>query len=203
MRNKKSAKKQNGFTLLEITVVIFIFLMLVIMSSDYIIQGFRTTAFGYEQDEAVQNARKVTNSLIKEIREAAQSDGGDYLLDAVEPQNFSFYSNINSDGNTEKVRYFIDNNVLKKGLIEPAGDPLEYLPSDETISEIAQYVNNQTEPMFTYYDVDYNLIADPSANKQDIRLVKIFLKINVTPERAPNDYVIQMDIQIRNLKDNL
>jgi prepilin-type N-terminal cleavage/methylation domain-containing protein len=199
----KERNSLTGFTLLEIIVVISIFLMLAIMSSDYIIQGFRTTAFGYEQDEAVQNGRKVINSLIKEIREAAQSDRGDYLLDAVEEQNFSFYSNIDSDNNTEKVRYFLDNGVLKRGVIEPAGDPLDYLPADETVSEIAQYINNQAEPMFAYYDTNYNLIANPSANKHDIRLVKVFLKINVTPERAPNDYIIQMDIQIRNLKDNL
>ncbi len=200
---KKFTKKQSGFTLLEIIVVISIFLILAIISSDYIIQGFRSTVFGYEQDEAVQNGRKVINSLIKEIREAAQSDRGDYLLDAVEEQNFSFYSNIDADGNMEKVRYFIDNGVLKRGVIEPAGDPLEYLPANETVSEIARYINNQAEPMFAYYDTDYNLIANPSANKQNIRLVKIFLKINVTPERAPNDYIISMDIQIRNLKDNL
>lgn len=195
--------RKNGFTLLEITVAMSIFIIFMILSTDYIIKGFRYTLFNSEQNEATQNAKKIMNIMIKEIREAAQSDRGDYLLDAVEEQSFSFYSNIDDNANTEKIRYFLDSGIFKKGIIEPTGDPLEYLAINETISNVAQHINNQTETIFTYYDTDYNLIADPSANKNNIRLIHISLKINVTPEIAPNDYYVNMDIQIRNLKDNL
>ena len=194
---------KNGFTLLEITVVMAIFITFMVLSADYIIKGFRYTLFNSEQNEATQNARRVMNVMVQEIREAAQSDRGDYLLDAVEEQNFSFYSNIDDDANAEKIRYFLDNGIFKKGVIEPSGDPLEYLDINETVSDIARHINNQAEAIFTYYDTDYNLIANPSADKNNIRLVHISLKINVTPEIAPNDYYVNMDIQIRNLKDNL
>ena len=197
-------KKQNsGFTLLEIIVVLAIFIILALISSDYITQGLRSITFGYEQDTAVQNARRVMNQIIEEIREASQSDLGDYLLATVEPQNFSFYSNIDDDLNVEKVRYFLDGGVFKKGLIEPSGSPLEYLAGDEVVAEVAQDVNNQSEPIFRYYDTDNNIIADPPANIGGIRLINISLKINVTPEKAPQDYYVNADIQIRNLKDNL
>ena len=203
-KNIKKFKKQNaGFTLLEIIVVMAIFTVLTLISSDYIIQGFRSITFGYEQNIAVENARKVINQMIEEIREASQSDLGSYLLSAVEPQNFSFYSNIDSDADTEKVRYFLDNNIFKKGVIEPAGSPLEYLAGSEVVTEVAQYINNQSDPIFNYYDTNNQLIADPPANISDIRLVNISLKINVTPATAPQDYYVNANIQIRNLKDNL
>jgi hypothetical protein len=60
-------------------------------------------------------------------------------------------------------------------------------------------MNNQEDTIFTYYDSDHseaNII-------NDIRLVNIQLKINVTPNIAPNDYWARTDIQLRNLKDNL
>ena len=199
----KSKKQNTGYTLMEIVVVLAIFIILALLSAAFIIQGFRSTTFGYEQNTAVQNAKKIINAMIQELREARRSDAGDYLLDIVEEQNFSFYSDIDSDENIEKVRYYIDGDTFKKGLIEPTGDPLEYLVSNEIIIEIAQYINNQAETAFTYYDTNNNLIADPAADKDDIRLVKVYLKINVTPEKAPNDYIVEMDIHIRNLKDNL
>ena len=91
----------------------------------------------------------------------------------------------------------------ERGVIKPSGDPLEYVVGDEIVNEVAEYVENQTLPIFSYYDKNNNLIADPNSDKSDIRLVQILLKINVTPERAPNDYDVTMDVMLRNLKDNL
>lgn len=153
-----------------------IFIILFFVSSDFIIRGFKSILFGYEQDSAVQNAKRITNEIIGEVRESAQSDRGDYLLDTVEEQNFSFFSDIDSDEYIEKIRYFLDSDILKKGVIEPIGDPLEYLDENEMISEIAEYINNQAEPIFTYYDTNNNLIANPLANKNSIRLIRVFYK---------------------------
>lgn len=196
-------KTTKGYTLLEITVVMSIFMVLMFIGADFIITGLKSIAFGYEQDDAVKNARDTIDSLTKEIREANNSDCGDYLLDDVSPQEFSFYSNIDSDAYAEKVRYFLAGDVLERGVIKPAGNPLEYLDASEVITDVAHYVNNQADPIFRYYDTNGSEITDPSADKQSIRMVNIYLKINVTPEKAPKDFVVDIDTQIRNLKDNL
>ncbi len=203
-------KKQNnslfasdGFTLTETMAYILIFVFFIMAAANFVIYGFRATSFGFEQDSAVQQARQVVNSFIKEIRDAYQAETGEYLLDEVNPQELSFYCDYDYDGRIEKIRYFLDGTILKKGVIEPTGDPVEYNPANETVTEIARYVNNQTEAVFTYYDTDNNLIADPPGHKTAIRLIHMSLKINVTPEKAPNDYYVTTDVQIRNLKDNL
>ena len=64
---------------------------------------------------------------------------------------------------------------------------------------IASYVNNQEEAIFTYYDNSYN----ETGLINNVRLINIKLKINVTPERAPMDYTVETDVTLRNLKDNL
>ncbi len=197
------SQNNQGFTLMETMVYVLIFVLFIIVAANFVIFGFRSTNFGFEQDSAVQQARQVIKYFSKEVRDAYQAETGDYLLDVVNPQELSFYCDYDGDGRIEKIRYFLDNTVLKKGVIEPSGDPVEYNASAETISEIARYINNQTEPIFTYYDTDNNLIADPPGHKTAIRLIHMSLKINVTPQRAPNDYYVEADVQIRNLKDNL
>ena len=37
----------------------------------------------------------------------------------------------------------------------------------------------------------------------DVRLIRAYLKVNVTPTIMPNDYIIITDVSLRNLKDNL
>ncbi|MBT4277664.1 hypothetical protein HOD96_02880 [Candidatus Falkowbacteria bacterium] len=201
--NIKILKCRSGFSLIEIFFVISITVLVAFGVGTFIMQGFKATHFGSEQEMAVSSARKLTPTMVSEIREATQSDRGDYVLDDVEDQNFSFYSDVDSDENVEKIRYFLDNTTFKKGITEATGTPSEYLPENEIVTDVSYFMNNEAEPVFTYYDVDNNLIADPVTNKNDIRLIHISLKINVTPTIAPNDYYVEMDAQIRNLKDNL
>lgn len=199
----KFKKDRGGFTLMEILVVLSIFIILIVMGTDLMIKGLVSSAFIYEQAEAVQNGRNAADSLVKEIRKANRAETGDYLLDTVMPQQLVLYSDINSDNFTEKVNYFLDNQTLKRGVIMATGTPIQYPAVNETITSLANYINNQTEAIFTYYDKNGQPIANPAANKQNIRLINLFIKINVAPDRAPQDFILNADVQIRNLKDNL
>ncbi len=194
---------QNGLTLMEVMVVVAITVTVIAIGSEFLIQGIKMKILGQEQDEAVYNARQILNEIGQEIREAHTSDCGDYLLDTVSAQELSFYSDIDNDSVTEKIRYFIDNNTLVKGIIKPSGSPLQYLSTNESTSTVAKYINNQSEAVFTYFDEDGNEITNPSTNKHDIRLIHIFLKIDVNPNNTPPAYNLISDVQIRNLKNNL
>lgn len=194
---------KKGYTLLEITVVMAIFVTLSIVAYDFVISGLKAGIFGYEQDTAITNARKVINSINKEIRGTEQSDRGDYLLDTVATNTLIFFSNIDAQTDIEKISYFTDGSNFMKVIIKPTGTPLEYSNANAVTSTVANYVNNKASAVFTYYDTNNNIISNPTDNKRHIRLIHVYLRINVTPDRAPKDYDIDSDIQIRNLKDNL
>lgn len=194
-------KNKRGFSLLEILFTISIVVMAGFLVADFVIQGFQATLFGQEQNMATQNARKVSRLVVNELREATQSEGGDYSLDTVLPQTLIFYSDIDKDNSIEKVRYFLDGSILKRGVINPSSGL--YPAEDEVITDEIEYMNNKLEPVFTYYNKNNVLIADPTTNKTSIRLIHISLKINVTPTQEPNDIYVDMDVQLRNLKDNL
>jgi type II secretory pathway pseudopilin PulG len=196
-------KKNKGFSLIEITLVLSIFIFLVIISTEFIIRGLRSNNFADEQNSAVQSARKSSDVMIKEIRKANQAENGNYLLETVNPQSFIFYADIDDDGKTERVRYFLDNKYLKKGVIAATNSPVEYPSANEQFSILSDYINNKTEALFYYFDKNNIQLSDPTSFKRSIRMVNLNIKINVTPERAPNDYYIRANVQIRNLKDNL
>jgi len=196
-------KNNRGMTIVELMVSISIFMVFMIASSEFIIRGLQSNVFGYEQEDAIANARRAAGVMVEELRRAANSARGDYLFETVATGTIVFYADTDDDGLTERIRYFADGINLKKGSIAPTGTPLVYDQADEKISTFAIYLNNQSMPIFKYFDTNNDEIANPAANKTRIRLIRTTLKINVTPERAPADYFYTADIQIRNLKDNL
>jgi prepilin-type N-terminal cleavage/methylation domain-containing protein len=199
----KALSNRQGLTIIELMVAISIFTVFVIAASDFIVRGLQSNVFGYEQEDAVANARRAAGVMVEELRRAANSAKGDYMFDTVATGTIIFYADTDDDGLTERIRYFADGINLKKGSIAPTGTPLAYNQADEKINTFAIYLNNQSMSIFNYFDTNNAAIANPAANKTKIRLIRTTLKINVTPERAPADYFYNADIQIRNLKDNL
>lgn len=194
---QKNPARKSGFSLLEVTISMSIFLAIMVLGGNFIITGFRSTTFGAEQATAIASARRAMEIMTKEIRGINTSDRGDYPLANVQADNFCFYSDINYDGSMEKIQYYLDNLLLKK-TVTLSGPDNEYSAPGATTT-IADYVNNQTEPIFTYYDSNRAETADID----EIRLISISLKMNVTPTISPNDYYVETDISLRNLKDNL
>lgn len=188
---------KNGFTLIEILIAITITAILTIVINRFIVQSYKSITFNSEQSEAIEQARDAMEIMIREIRSANVSEQGAYALLTTAEHNFVYYSDIDDDQETEKIRYFLDGSELKKVVTEP-GISMDYGGAAVT-STIASYVNNQADPIFIYYDSDYLEVSAIN----DIRLINIQLKINVTPERAPGDYWARTDVNLRNLKDNL
>jgi type II secretory pathway pseudopilin PulG len=197
---KSIEKNINGYTLVEILVVLSIMMMVLFMGADYIINGFRSTTFNLEQEDAIDNARGAVDVFTREIRGANNSNNGAYTIQTVYPQEFIFYSDINDDNLFEKIRYYLSasGTEFMRDVIAPGPFPYNYNQATST-SLIARYINNGSEPLFFYYDGN----GATSTAINNIRMIGISLKVNVTPERAPNDYYVVTDVSIRNLKSNL
>lgn len=329
----------TGFTLIETLIAIAIFALAMGAVSGLIVMGYRTHSFTMEQSQAINEARRGVETMIKEIREARVGDDGAYIIEKAEDYEFIFYSDIDKDEATERVRYFIrpaggesgfqtdqcvtfgeggscsvsfssflsgtlesaqvkvsvegdldssnetveifadgvslgnlctggdcgqcvgafedlsvfdvtqqagDNTiqftadssskvgafcdwqesnhslkakfefswveeatpearaVLKKGVTEPSGWPIKYQEENEKIFIISENIMNEakTKPIFCYYDGDYNLLDTP-ARMEKTTLMHLELIINIDPNRAPDDFSLESDAQIRNLKTNL
>lgn len=92
---------------------------------------------------------------------------------------------------------------FKKGVIKPVvgpGGKISYPLDREEIIFLTSYVRN-TPPIFEYFDKDGNKIEDYPARLIDTKLMKIYLVVNVDPNRPPQDFELESYVQLRNLKE--
>ena len=329
----KKQKIIKGFTFIETLVAIFVFTLVMGAVAGFIVLSYQTQGYAFEESAAIEEARRGIEIMIKEIRAAKTGDSGAYPIELADDKQFIFYSDIDNDGETERVRYFLsvvnstdsgnqtkecstasaggycdvsfsnfftgtlqsaslqvsvkgdfdssyeyaaisadgatlisnlcryscsncstnyegattfdvvnqasDNSVqlradansyvghdctvpnhhsmwakfelawtgiittpgteLLKGVTEPAGDPIEYPSDQEEISLISYYVRN-VPPIFEYFDSNGNKIISVPARLVDTKVMKVYLVINIDPNRPPNEFELESFIQLRNLK---
>ncbi len=200
---------QKGFSLMEMLVTIFVFGLTMIVLGNFIVSSYQYYNYNFQEISAINEARRGVEIMVKEIREAKTAEDGSYPLAQAGDLQFIFYSDVNHDGATERVRYFLDGTNLKKGVTPPSGDPPQYNLANEQISILSKYVRNGApSPIFTYYNGDWpgdtaNNPLPTLTRLSDTKLMHVYLVINVDPNRPPNDFQLESDAQIRNLKTNL
>ncbi len=191
----------KAFTLIETLAVIAIFSLVIGAIFGSVAALYTIHDYTFQQSKAIDEARRGVETMVKEIREARPGDDGSYILKTAEDFQIVFYSDIDKDSNAEMVRYFVEENNLKKGVTDPAGWPIEYAPENEKVSILSNYIRN-SPPIFRYFDGQGVELPSPSRLK-DTKLMKVFLVVNVDPSRPPKDFEFETTVQIRNLKNNL
>jgi hypothetical protein len=205
IKNQKNKTEKNcGLTIIEILFSVSISIIVIIALTLFAKNIWQNNAFissGLGDIDAVRTALK---TMTAEIRTAGPADTGAYTISQANDTTFSLYSDINSNGLREKVRYFLENGSLKKGVITPTGSPLSYILSNEVITTIIPYVTNTN--IFNYYDENYAGTTSPLSvpiNIPAVRLVKITVTVDKNPNKPPAPMTMTTQVSIRNLKDNL
>jgi len=196
------SKKQNGFTIVEVIVSLSIFSIITSLFVVYIYRSYQSYHLFTNSSTTQEEARRVLNIMVKELRSAKESDNGDFPLAEVNPYSLTFYANIDSEEDTEKVRYFLQGTDLKKNVIKPSGDT--YL-GPGTESTICHNVINTTD-IFKYYDKNYTGSEDPLGSPvdlNDVTFIKISLMIDDNPSEPPAAQEFESAASLRNLKTNL
>jgi hypothetical protein len=196
-----------GMSLVEMIVSLAIFLMVMLALVGFVVGLYRAYYYSFEQSLAVSEAMSGVEAMVKEIKEATMGDDGSYIIEKAQDFEFIFYGDIDRDQAIERVRYFLDGVNFKKGVIKPQGSPPSYITSStdplcqETFLILSRYVRN-APPIFRYFDGNLQELPAP-ARLQDTKLMRLNLIVNVNPSRAPNDFSLESEVQLRNLKNNL
>jgi len=210
LRKKKSGKKEDssgsesGFSLIELLIATGIMVAIVTLVG---VLGRDVTDVGVEfaQRFAVQQEIELTvKEMLSEIRATQPSNEGSYAIMQASTSTFAFYTDIGADGLVERVRYFLDDGTLKKGIITPSGSPLQYATSSEIISEVVQNIAVSTSSIFSYYDSNFSGTEAPLADPviiADIRLIEINLAAQDITQAVPISSSIR--VTPRNLRTNL
>ncbi len=157
---------------------------------------------------SVSEANNNVSSLVREVRTAGNGENGAYAVDTAEDSEFTFYSDYDFDGVAERVRYFLDGTDFSKGVTEPSGFPVSYPQVDEKVKVLSENVRNDTTPIFYYYNSEWpedtvnNPLSTP-ASPSDVKLVRIYIRLNTAPNAPDKDYILESYSQVRMLKENL
>ena len=195
----------NGFALTEIVVAVAIAAVIFIAVFNFGSGIFSFNSRAQENLNAQSDGRRVLKEMVKELRSASPSSLGAYPIVAASSTSIIFFVNLDGDSHKERVRYFLNNNELKKGVIKPSGSPLTYNQTNEAVVTLVHNMGNGTDPIFEYFDSNYAGTTTPlvlPVQITSIRLVRITLKIKKdTASYAP--VIVSSQVFMRNLKDNL
>ena len=206
--NCKSLIVQKGFTLIEILVAVFGFIILMAGLVALFSGIFRTSSQQSLLLSDADYARKLAFQIASEIRNAQTGANGAYVLDTADDQQIIYYTpNVDSDSSIERVRYYVQNGQLYKGVTEYNGST--YNTSTESSSIVQKDLANGGTPLFYYYDGSYTgsstqVSLSQPVNVTLVKMVKLNLQIyNKAGVKNTNTYTITASAAIRNLKTNL
>ncbi len=197
---------QKGMSIAELIIVIGITSLLIVAMGSFQRDILYFAGFIEKGLSGTQDARAILRTMTREARAALPSSIGAYPIFEAGNQSFTFYSDIDNDGLQERVRYFLSGTDLRKGVIKPSGNPLQYNPASETFSTLARDVRNGGQNLFDYYDANYDgttaALTQP-VSVSVVRLVKVTVIIDADINRAPSPKTFMTQVSFRNLKDNL
>ncbi len=191
----------GGFTLIE-TLIVIALTGVVMLALSFLIQYFyKTNAYVLEQSQAVRSARTSVTHAMTDLREASYGADGSYPIAYAGTSTVTFFANLGGAYGTgvEKVRYYLSDATLYRGVTLPASSPPSYALQPETQTLVVQNIrNDSSSPLFSYFDADGNLLATP-APVSKVASIHIRVLTDVNPERAPNVYTLDGSATLRNL----
>ena len=104
--------RRNGITLIEVLISSGIAAGIVVLITFFSID---ITNFGLFLGERLETERELEQTLrtfITEIRSMEPGEDGSYAIAAADVESITFYSDIDIDGDTEQVRYFLSGTTL-------------------------------------------------------------------------------------------
>lgn len=197
-------KCRPGYSLLEvmISVVLVVTIFVIIVSA--LVRALRDNRAQQSALAAVDNAHQIVRSTVSLIRQTASSPTGAYPIIAATNTSLTFYT---ANGNVvQQARLFLDGTSLKLGRIQPDGNGL-YTTLPETVTTLLTGVYNGSQPLFQYFDKNYtgtNTAANPMTTIaiNSIRLVRMTVIFDDNLAAPPAASTIELQAQLRNLKDN-
>lgn len=193
----------QGFTLIETLVYIAMSTTVLLVLANTIVTFYQDNRIATEQIAQLYTARQGIDTMVIELRKANYSEVGAYPIIAAATSSITFYSDYDSDGIVEKVRYYLSGTDLKRGVVEPSGSPVVYTGA-EVSKTMSQYIRNVSQGVniFSYYDTNGNLMTAPYS-LVNIRYIQVRLIVNVNLITLPNEFMLRSSATLRNLKSNL
>jgi len=149
-----------------------------------------------EGSEAQLSARLAMGRVIKDLREAKEEAGGGEAIAEARSGQIIFYANVDSDSNPERIRYFVSNQIIKRGVTEyDEAQGYGGRETEETLAKSVQAFSLQ------YADLNSSSLNPPldQSQRAQIRMITVSLETDVDPDKQPPATSVKSVARLRNL----
>lgn len=198
-------KHRPGYTLLELVISMTVMVVIFTVVSIAVINVLRENRARNAQIDATNQAMNIVRSLTSIIRETQYSPTGAYPIVAANDTSITFFAPLGGGSTIQHIRLFKNGTTLQQGVIQPVGSPVTYPTNQEVVSTLMTGVRNSgSQPLFQYYNKNYtgSQAAMSPVSIVDIRLIKISVIYDKDPAQSPAANTIELQAQLRNVKDN-
>ncbi len=173
-----SEAQSSGFTLIEAMISVLIVGLIIAAISLFFTRGIAINRETYEQVLTTEEARLEIDRVADVLRNARGADGEAWLV-AASDNEITVYSNTDDDSDSEKVRYILEGDMLKRGVTQPG--------AEESVQVLATHVRNAQEsrPMFTYYDSNGAAVVAADATVASVQRIGIAFLIDINEQQKP------------------
>ena len=144
---KYGKQEQSGFTLIEYLIGSALISVVVIITGLFVQNILSFGDIFQSSFESKSEMNHLGQAISQEIRAMTISNAGSYPIDTAASSTLIFYSDPERDGLVEKIRYFLDGNTLKKGILRPSGG--------EQVIEVVNNAIVASSNILNYYDASY------------------------------------------------
>jgi hypothetical protein len=184
---------KKAFTLIELTFFILVISFIIFALILFILNISNFNIYLIFGLGKVNDIQLFLSEIKKELKSMEPSNIGNYPIEEVSSTAIIFYSDLDNDGLIERIRYFLDQDKLNKGIVSPSGNPLRYDLTQEKIKTVVKDIYLPYQ-IFTFYDENLNETYDIAK----IKLIKVNVKAKIDLKgQTYEDYIV---ISPRNLK---
>ena len=197
---KRGARVTLGLTFIEMMVTLSIFAIVMIALVNSILFFYRANTSSIQQAYQVESARRGVQLLVRDIREATYGADGSYPLAEMASTSITFNADTDRDAAVEKIRYTLSGTSLSRTVIEPTGNPAQYVGSGET-SVVSDHARNlgQNIAVFQYFNASTTEVVNPNAIASVVS-VTVSIIVNISPYRLPGEFTLRSSATLRNLR---
>jgi type II secretory pathway pseudopilin PulG len=199
LRHSNKPRLLRGMTFVEVVVVIALMGIVGMSLMGAIRYFYRTNAYVLEQTASVDNSRRAITTTLQNLREMTYGDDGSYPLNSAATSTVTFFADVDGDPGVERVRAYVQDGTMYRGITNAAGSPAVYTEQTEQIATIITNIRNaENEPLFRYFDENGTELAVP-INLANVASVRMQVKIDLNPTRAPNVYTLGGSATLRTI----
>jgi prepilin-type N-terminal cleavage/methylation domain-containing protein len=195
-------KKEHGFTLIEMLVVIAIICIIMPVLAATITSLYKTNNTTLARALALYEANEAARQVVRDVRAATYAEDGSLPVVAIASSSLTLFADTDFDGDVERVRYTLTGTNLLKGVIEPTTSAT-YPVGSEVVETLAHNImnNSTTTSVFRYYSATSTEIT-LSSKILDVRRIEVRLVGASSQSTLPNRVISDSSASIRNLKDS-